>query len=84
MGYKHQEKFVDKTNEMLVNQMKTKSCLMKRCWSCKNFRTVRNEFENTIIYVCIRHRKGIVGPDVSLITPDLMLSGIDWRNENDN
>lgn len=83
MGYEYQEKFVDKANEILANQMKTKSCLKKYCCMCKKFKAVRNEFENTIICACILYRKGVVGTDVTLITPDLMLSGIDWRTEND-
>lgn len=50
---------------------------------CKNFKVARNEFENTIICACVLHRKGVVGIDVTVITPDLMLSGIDWRAENE-
>lgn len=62
--------------------MKTNSCLKELCCMCKNFKVVRNEFKNTIICACILHRKGIVGHDITLITPDLILSGIDWREKN--
>ena len=59
--------------------METKSCLHKLCCKCKHFKAIRNEFENTIMCACILHRKGVVGTDVTLITPDLMLSSMDWR-----
>lgn len=81
MGYEYQEKFVDKANEILKKQMETKSCLKKYCCTCKKFKVARNEFKNTIICACILYRKGVVEKDVTLITPDLMLSGIDWRAE---
>jgi hypothetical protein len=51
---------------------------------CKNFKVVRNEFENTINSVCILYRKAICGCDVTLITPNSMINGIDWRFKDEN
>lgn len=65
--------------------MKTNPCLKKHCYMCENFKAVKNEFEKTITSVCILYRKGIYGCcDVTLITPDIMLNGIDWGFKDEN
>lgn len=57
-----------------------KSCLKDHCYACEKFKVTKNEFDKTFICSCILYRKGIVVPDVTLITPAVMLNSINWED----
>lgn len=64
--------------------MSTKTCLRYMCCLCEEFKATKNEFDNTFVCTCSLNEKGIVITDVTLITPDSWLNGVDWRIKDEN